>query len=344
MNASRDVTIYDLAKALKLSPATVSRGLKNHPAVKKVTRVRILDMAKVMGYQRNQFARNLRVRHTNTIGVIVPRLDSYVMSAIISGMEKVAQARGYSLLISQSQESAEKEQSNVRTMFNSRVDGLLLSLSSNTEDLSHLDAFFQKRIPVILFDRVVRHPLSTSISIDNVRAGYDVTRHLIEQGCSRIVHIGGSIKRDVYSDRLEGYRAALQESGMIIDNSLVFHNELKEDDGINVARAILELDPMPDGIFASNDTTAAACIKILKENGLSIPGDIAVAGFNEDPVSRVIEPQLTTIHYPGLDMGELAARTMIDAIRGQHSASLNNLILRHQLVVRNSTLRHSNQN
>lgn len=337
MKDEKEITIYDLAKALGLSPATVSRGLKDHPAINTGTRRRIREMADRMGYQHNHFARNLRARNTNTIGVIIPRLNSYFMSTVIAGIEKVVQECGYNLIISQSQESVQKEIANVQTMFNSRVDGLLVSLSFDTDEFNHFDMLHRKEIPLIFFDRVVDSKHSTSISIDNVRAGYDVTMHLLQQGCRRIVHIGGTPKRNVYADRLQGYRNALTEMKIAVDAALIIQCDLREEDGFAAARQLLAMRPLPDGVFAANDTAAAACIKTLKDAGIDIPRQVAVAGFNNDPISRVIEPDLTTIHYPGQEMGELAAVTLINAIRGSHSANLNNLILRHQLIVRKSS-------
>lgn len=343
MKGEKEITIYDLAKALGLSPATVSRGLKNHPAINSGTRKKVREMADRMGYQYNMFAGNLRTRSTNTIGVIIPRLNSYFMSTVIAGIEKIVQDCGYNLIISQSQESVEKEIANVQTMFNSRVDGLLVSLSFDTEAFTHFDLIYRKEIPLIFFDRVMDSAHSTCISIDNVRAGYDITMHLLDQGCKRIFHIGGTPRRNVYADRLQGYQNALMERNICFDPAFVIQSDLKEEDGAAAAQQILAMPALPDGIFAANDTTAAACIKILKSAGIDIPRQVAVAGFNNDPISRVIEPDLTTIHYPGQEMGELAATTLINTIRGSHSANLNNLILRHQLIVRNSSNRLKNK-
>src|SRR5688572_19377505 len=170
MKSPKDITIYDIAKALDISPATVSRGLKDHPGIRKDTKKRIIEAARQMGYQHNTFARNLRIRKTNTIGVIIPRLNSYFMSTVIAGMEKVANDRGYMLLISQTQESAKKEVASVNTMFNSRVDGLLVSLAFDTENIEHFDAMLKKEIPIIFFDRVAEHTKCTSIVINNTKA------------------------------------------------------------------------------------------------------------------------------------------------------------------------------
>jgi LacI family transcriptional regulator len=326
---------------LSLSPATVSRGLKDHPAIKKDTKKRIQDKAHEMGYQHNLFASSLRRNRTNTIGVIVPRLNSYFMSAVIAGMEKIANDAGYNLVISQSMESVKKEIMNVKTMFNNRVDGLLVSAAYDTEDISHFDVFLNKKIPLIFFDRVLDHPQCTSIVIDNYKAGYEVTDHLIQQGCKKIVHITASLKRNVYADRLRGYKQALADNGIEFDESLLFYNNLSDQAGIEVADSIKKMAVRPDGIFSSNDACAVSCIRELKSAGFKIPSDIAVAGFNNDPLSKVIEPNLTSVDYPGQEMGEAAASILIRRLEKREGVSLNTMVLRHQLIIRESSRRKS---
>lgn len=338
MHGKKEVTIYDIAEKLDLSPATVSRGLKDNPAIKKETRKRIKDTAQSMGYQNNLFASNLRAKKTNTIGIIIPRINSYFMSTVISGIEHVVNAQGYSLIISQSQETFEKEIKNATTMYNSRVDGLLVSLTYTTENIQHFEALLRKKIPVIFFDRVFDDPACTNVVIDNAKAGYDATMHLIELGRRRIVHVCGHLKRNTYADRLKGYRMALQENGIAYDETLVIVNQLNQAGGIEAVQKILQLDTLPDGLFAANDSSAVACMQELKTAGIRIPEDIAVVGFNNDPIARVIEPNLTTIHYPGYEMGQIAATTLINTIHNSRTSPINTLVLKHELLVRASSL------
>jgi LacI family transcriptional regulator len=338
MDGKKEVTIYDIAEKLDLSPATVSRGLKDHPAIKKETRKRIKDTAQSMGYQNNLFASNLRAKKTNTIGIIIPRINSYFMSTVISGIEHVVNAQGYSLIISQSQETFEKEIKNATTMYNSRVDGLLVSLTYTTENIQHFEALLRKKIPVIFFDRVFDDPTCTNVVIDNAKAGYDATMHLLEQGRRRIVHLCGHLNRNTYADRLKGYRMALQEKGIAYDEALVIVNPLNEAGGMEAAQKILQLAIRPDGIFAANDSSAVACMQELKNAGIRIPEDIGVVGFNNDPIARVIEPNLTTIHYPGYEMGQIAATTLINTIHNSRTSPINTLVLKHELLVRESSL------
>lgn len=340
MLREKEVTIYDIAGKLNLSIATVSRALKDDPVVNKKTKKKVFDLAEKLGYRSNHFARNLRNQRTDTIGVIVPRLNSYFMSAVIAGIESVANNEGYNLIISQSSEKAHKEKASAKTLFNSRVDGLLVSLSYDTEDVSHFEQFFKKNIPVIFFDRGEQHANSTNIMIDNKNAAYEATKHLIEQGCKRIVHITALPKRNVYVDRLNGYKKALQENNIDCREDYVIINNLSQEAGIEAADIILEMDPLPDAVFAANDNCAVGCMLAIKKAGIRIPADIAFAGFNNDPVSNVIEPNLTTINYRGYEMGEVAARNLINHLNGVSPIhSTNTIILHSELIVRASSLR-----
>ncbi len=339
MTSDHDVTIYDIARVLDISASTVSRGLKNHPHVRKEMKKKILMTARKMGYQQNKFASNLRQKHTLTLGVIIPRLDSYFMSTVISGMEKVANNSGYNLIISQSQESYRKESASIATLYNTRVDGMLISLSYETSDLEHLNIVFKKGIPVVFFDRICDHPKCKSVVINNFKAGYEATAHMIVQGCRNIMHIGGSLKRNVYADRYNGFRQAMLDNGLEVKPDSLILSDLSHKAGLDAAGSILRMKQMPDGIFASNDTSAVALMCELKQAGVRIPEDICVVGFNNDPISRVVEPNLTTINYPGREMGEIAAATLINILREQQSELLNSIVLSHSLIIRQSSMR-----
>lgn len=338
MPGEKEVTIYDIAKTLNISPATVSRGLKDHPAISKKTKKLIFDLVDKIGYQSNHFARNLRNQKTDTIGVIVPRLNSNFMSAVIAGIESIANNQGYNLIISQSSESTIKEAANAKTMFNNRVDGLLVSLAYDTKEIEHFNSFFKKNIPVIFFDRVKDHKDCTNILIDNRKAAYEATRHLLDQGCKKIVHITAPQMQNVYVDRLKGYKDALSDYGIMFSEELVIIDNLSQEAGLRAADAISKMDPMPDGIFVANDTCAVSCILALKQSGIRIPEDIAVVGFNNDSVATVVEPNLSTINYPGYEMGEVAARNLIDHLNGVSIlTTTNTIILRSEFIARASS-------
>lgn len=336
----KEVTIYDIARKLELSSATVSRALKDDPVVSKKTKKKVFDLAEAMGYRINHFARNLRNQRTHTIGVIVPRLNSHFMSTAISGMEQVAYREGYNLIISQSSESIEKEITNAKTMFNNRVDGLMVSLAAyDMDDTSHFDIFIKKNIPLIFFDRVVENSCCTKVLIDNEKAAYEATLHLIEQGCSKIVHITAIPKRNIYKSRLQGYKRALTDNNIRFREDYVIIDDLSpESGGLKSTQAILNMSPLPDGVFVANDNCAVRCIVALQKNGVRIPEDIAFVGFNNDPVSTVVEPNLSTINNPGYLMGEAAAQNLIDHLNGKVSLhSTDTIILRSELIIRESS-------
>jgi len=338
MSIGKEVTIYDLARKLNISIATVSRALKDDPVVSKKTRKRIADLAEEMGYRSNNFARNLRTQRTNTIGVIVPRLNSYFMSTVIAGIENIANSEGYNLIISQSSESAQKEINSARTMFNNRVDGLLVSLAYDTDKLVHFEPFIRKNIPLVFFDRVEDHADCLNILINNKKAAYEATTHLISQGRRRIVYITATPKRNVYIHRLEGYKEALADQKIPFREEYILLSNLSQEAGAEAASQIRQMNPLPDAVFVANDNCAVGCMVALKQSGILIPEDMAFVGFNNDPVSTVVEPNLTTINYPGYEMGQVAARNLINHLNGASSISTTNtIILRSELIVRESS-------
>ncbi len=344
MIKEKEVTIYDIAEKLKVSIATVSRALKDDPVVNIKTRKKIFAMAEEMNYRSNSFARNLRNSRTETIGVIVPKLNSSFMSSVIAGIENIVNSAGYHLIISQSSEDVKKEIASAKTMFNNRVDGLLVSLAFDTADLSHFDIFSKKNIPVIFFDRVIDNPHYTNILIDNKKAAKQATEHLISQGCKRIVHITAASKLNVYEERLNGYKEALAAHKIKFDKNNVITGNLSFEDGEAAAQLILKMKPLPDGIFVANDNCAVGCMLALKQAGIRIPADIAFVGFNNDPVSKVVEPNLTTINYPGYEMGEVAAQTLINHLTGTSTIhATNTIILRWEFLIRASSQKNKKQ-
>ena len=340
MSREKEITIYDLARQLDLSAATVSRALKDHPAINKITKKRITDLAEKLGYRSNNFASNLRKQNTNTIGVILHELRSQFMISALAGIEKIATEANYDLIIAHSSESWKKEAANALNLFHKRVDGVIASLSFDTENLSHFAPFERKGIPVIYFDRVFEEAEGAKVIINNQKAGYDATAHLIEQGCKRIAHITASLKRNVYSERLKGYQLALAEKGLQYNEKMVFISDLTEEASIRAAKQIIKMQPRPDGIFLTNDFCAAVCIQTLQEAGIRVPEDIAVVGFNNDVICKIIEPKLTTINYPGLEIGEIVARNLINHLQGKSNIRLTNtIIIKSELIIRDSSLK-----
>jgi LacI family transcriptional regulator len=340
MKQDKEVTIYDIAAKLKISAATVSRGLQGNGIVSAKTRKRIVEKAKELGYRSNNFASNLRKKKTHTIGVLVHELNSTFMLSVLTGIEKIIANTDYDIIIAHSAESGVREVKNAHNLFHKRVDGLVASLAFDTPDLSHFDEFIHKKIPVIFFDRVEENNVGTKIIINNFKAGYDVTNHLIEQGCKRIAHITGNLTRNVYDLRYKGYKAALKDHKISHDEKIVFINDLDKTSCLAAAKQIISMKHRPDGLFVTSDFSATICIQQFKEAGIRVPEDIAVAGFNNDAISTVIEPKLTTINYSGLNVGETAARMLINQLEsGVERNYTDTVVLSSELVIRASSLR-----
>lgn len=340
MNSDKEITIYDIAKQLDISPATVSRALNDNNLVSASTRKKVNSLAENLGYRQNLFASSLRLKKTHTIGVILHELNTYFITSVLAGIERIVTEAKYNLIIVHSAENAEIEVANARNLFNKRVDGIIASLSFNTENLSHFDQFQRKNIPVVFFDRVFENSDGVKIIINNFKAGYDATTHLIEQGCKCIAHITSSLKRNVYSERMRGYKQALLDHNLNFEEKLLIIDGLKEEDALRSANRILAMKTLPDGIFITNDFCAAVVMQALKDAGLRIPQDIAIVGFNNDIIGKVIDPKLTTINYPGFEMGQLAARTLIGHLEGTMDMNFTStMVIKSELIIRESSLK-----
>lgn len=340
MKTDKEITIYDIAKQLNVSAATVSRALNNNNSVRATTKKMVNDLAESLGYRHNLFASSLRLQKTHTIGVILHELNSYFITSVLAGIEKIVRAAKYNLIIVHSAENADIEVANAQNLFHKRVDGVIASLSFNTKDLSHFKQFESKSIPVVFFDRVFENSDGAKIIINNFQAGYDATSHLIEQGCKRIAHITSSLERNVYAERLRGYKQALLDHKLKFDEKLLIVDGLKEEDATRSANRILAMKPLPDGIFITNDFCAAVVMQALKDAGIRVPEDVAVVGFNNDIIGKVISPKLTTINYPGFEMGQLAARTLIGHLKGQWDMNITStMVIKSELIIRESSLK-----
>jgi LacI family transcriptional regulator len=340
VKVEKEITIYDIADKLGVSSATVSRALNNNPSVSPLTRKKINALAEKLGYRHNTFASSLRLQKTHTIGVIIHELNSYFITSVLAGIEKIVTEAKYNLIIVHSDENTELEALNTRNLFHKRVDGVIASLSFDTEDLSHFKQFQSKNIPVVFFDRVFENSDGAKVIINNFQAGYDATVHLIEQGCKRIAHITSSLKRNVYSERKRGYKQALEDNKIKFDEKLVIIDGFKEEDATRSAKHVLSMKNLPDGIFITNDFCAAVVMQVFKDAGIRVPQDIAIVGFNNDSIGKVISPKLTTINYPGFEMGQIAARNLINHLKGLWDMSLTNtIIIKSELVIRESSLK-----
>ncbi len=342
MKQKREITIYDIAKALNISSATVSRALQDNPSISTATRKKVNAMAEKLGYRHNMFASSLRSKKTHTIGVILHELNSYFITSVLAGIEKITSEANYNLIIAHSSEDAKFEIANANNLYQKRVDGVIASLAFDTANLDHYKQFKDRGVPVIFFDRVFENAEGTKVVINNFQAGYDATDHLIKQGCSRIAHITSSLQRNVYSERMRGYREALKNNKLHFSEKMLIVDGFHEEEAIRSAEKVLAMKPLPDGIFITNDFCAAVVMQHLRDNGIKVPQDIAIVGFNNDIIGKVIRPQLSTINYPGFEMGQVAARSLINHLKGLWDINLTNtIVIKSDLIVRQSSLKKS---
>jgi LacI family transcriptional regulator len=277
---------------------------------------------------------------TITIGVVVHTLQSDFIRTALIGIQKEVFGAGYEMIIMHSQETVEKEVANVQLLLDHQVNGLLASLSFGTTRMDHFKAFSREGRPVVFFDRVDTGGDTCNVVIDNVGAGYAATQHLIQQGCERIAIITSCLERNVYRDRFTGFRNALTEHSMPFADDWLMVKDITEQAGMEAARQIIAMPERPDGLFVTNDLVAAACMRSLMEYGIQVPDDIAIVGFNNDPICRLTVPAITTINYSGMEIGRVAARQLISALAKEGSSlSTGTTVMPADLIVRASSLK-----
>jgi LacI family transcriptional regulator len=338
------VTIKDIARELGISPSTVSRALKDHPDISAETKKAVNELADRLNYQPNIVALSLRQKKTNTIGVIIPEIVNTFFSTVISGIEDVAYEAGYNVILAQSNESYQREVTDMKALFNSRVDGMLLSLSRETTNFDHIESIISKGVPIVLYDRFYNNPNMSKVIVDDYVGAKEAVLHLIEQGCKRIAHLEGAPNLIISKDRLRGYQDALSESNLEIrENYTVVCPNNSFEEGQRAAQKLLSLPNPPDAIFASNDPMAMGAILAIKEKDLSIPNDVAVVGFSNYFFAQITDPSLTSVDQPGFEMGQEAARLLIRQIEAkdkeQDDLAPETKTLKTKLIVRNSSLR-----
>ncbi len=333
-----EVTIHDIAKKLNLAASTVSRALQDNPVISSGTRSLVKRIALEMGYRPNVQAANLRTRRTNTIGVVVPLINRYFFSSVISGIEEIAYGNGFTVTISQSNDNFEKECKITQTLFDNRVDGVIVSIGMQTTTFEHLKLFSERNIPIVFFDRVVDEIEAHKIVVDDYGGGYRVTEHLINQGAKTIAHIGGPLNLKIYVNRQKGYCDALKKAGLEVNNSLIINTMLSTEEGTEAIIKLLNNETRPDAIFCANDTSALSVIVYLKKKGIRVPEDIAVIGFSNEPFSEVVSPSISTIKQPGFLMGQKAAQLIIQQIlHKKEEPHFRTIVMPTEIIIRESS-------
>lgn len=310
-------TILDLAAALKLSPATVSRALSNTSYVKTETKQRVLDMAIQLGYRKNTLAAGLRKNKTNTIGLILPKISMYFHAAVVTVIQNLLHAKGYNLIIGQSNDDPAMEKELVDTFFSSRVDALIVSCTLKTEDFTPFDVFSNHQVPILFYDRVPpAHYQARVIKGDDFNGGYLAGKHLAETGCKRIGMICGTLTSNLYKGRADGFLAALADSHLPVDEDLIFYQHL------NAVHTNMAMEKMfngknrPDGLFVTSDRNAVAAVTYAKEQGIKVPEELKVIGYSNDPITAMVSPPITTIEQFPAVFGDRLVSTLLEMLEG----------------------------
>ena len=334
-------TIHDIAKALQVTPSTVSRALNNHVSISEATKLAVKKTAQQLQYRHNKIASSLRLGRTKIIGVMIPSAEINFFGSVVHGIEKVARERGYSVLIFQSNEEMEGEQEGVEIFLRSRVDGVLASIAKGTTSFNHFLEIKKRRVPLVLFDRTSDDLGVPSVVVDDYAGAFNATRHLITQGCRRIAHIGGQQHMAIFRQRLLGYQEALKEAGITADESLVCFGNVSIESGKACMAGLLALAQPPDAVFAVEDFTALGAMQALKESGKRIPGDVAIIGFANEAFGAYITPSLSTVDQQTTKMGEAAAYLFFDSLEKAdfYTGPPQKKILEPVLVYRGSSLK-----
>lgn len=340
MKKSGQVTIKDIAKELNVSCSTVSRALKDFPGISPSTKKAVTDLADKYNYRPNAIALSLRNQRTNVIGVVIPETVHFFFSTVISGIEDEAMKEGYNVMICQSNENFEREGDCIDALMSARVDGLLVSISRETQDLAHLQKVVTEGTPMVFFDRLVEGMNAPSVIIDDFQGAYDAVEHLITQSCQHIIHLAGPDNLIISRKRIDGYRSALEDHQIPIQpqNIIECRNGTPEEAELAMTK-LLSSGTAIDGVFANNDMAALGALKAVQKAGLQCPRDIAIIGFSDWQFSSMLNPSLSSVTQPGYEIGREAAKLILEEIqeKGKHKGKVS--ILDTSLVIRESSQR-----
>ncbi len=340
---TNEPTLKLIAEKLGISITTVSKALKGYADVNAKTRERVIELAKSLNYTPNSFAVNFRTNESKIIGLIIPEVVHHFFSSVINGIIAEAEKQDYLVIILQSNESKELEKRQVELLLSKRVDGIIISLSNESNNDEHLEAILQKNIPLVLIDKISKLIQCSKVIIDDRKAAFDAVNHLISIGCKKIAHIRGPVNPQNAIDRFMGYKTALEKNNIPFDKNLVYtceHVTYKE--GYDFANQIIKDHPDVDGLFAITDLVAIGALSCFNEHNIKIPEKIAVIGFSNWFMSEVISPKLSTIEQHGFKMGSesfLLLKEEIEFMKKNEGRLLKTVTLETNLICRESTAR-----
>ena len=330
------VTIKDIAREMNTAYSTVSRALNNKPGISEAKRQEILLKAKEMGYEPNLVARQLRSGGSKTIGLIVPRINRVFFSNVIHGVETEAKAKGYSVIICQSNETEEEETDCIRTLLTNNVAGILMSHSKKTEKPGIHDEILERKMPFVMFDRIFPEMLINKVFNDNFNGAYALTKHLIDQGYSKIVHFAGPLTTNIYRERKEGYKKAMLDNNLPIFPGSIAEHVITKESGYTATEKLLESKQSFDAIFAASDFSALGAMLKLQESGVDIPGQVGVAGYANEPFTELLH--LTSVDQHSTEIGRSAARLLFEEINENGAKHMKKeVVIKTELIIREST-------
>jgi len=335
------ITILDIAKELGITFSTVARALNDHPAISAVTKRAVRETADRLGYQPNKIASSLRSGRTKIIGVLVPRLDVSFFSSVVHGIERVMNEQGYTILLYQSQESAKQERKGIETFLRSRVDGIIASISLETETTGNFEEIKARNIPLAFFDRELKQLDVPSVTIDDYQGGFMATEHLIKQGFRRIVHVNQNRNINVFNERLRGYLDALQRHGLPVDDRLIIKGDFSLDFGRQCVQDLLAADIAFDAVFTLEDFTAMGVMQELKRAGKRVPEEVAVVGFANEAFTSLVSPTISTVDQRTIEMGEEVAQLFLRLLKkgDYYHHTPERVVLQPRLLIRESSSR-----
>jgi len=335
------ITIKDIAKALGLSTSTVSRALRNSYEINPETKKLVMEYAERMNYRPNPIALSLRDSKSKSIGVIIPEIANHFFSQLINGIESIAYNLGYHVVIFQSHESYEREVANTNYLVSRKVDGLLISLSSLTTNLFHFQDLMERGLPIVFLDRVPNAIETHKVVVDNFAGSYEATEHLIKTGRKRIAHLTSPIYLSITTERLAGYKQALEDYGLPFDESYVkycYHGGKVAEENEAAVREMLEMPEPPDAIFTASDRLTTGCMSVLQKHNIKVPEQIAIVGFTNISVAELLNPPLTAVVQPAMEMGQQAVELLIRLIEHpQKTDVFETRSLKTSLIIREST-------
>jgi len=313
-------TIKDIAKALGLSTSTVSRALNGSYEIGTETKKLVLEYAEKINYRPNPIALSLKEQKSHSIGVVVCEVANNYFSQAINGIESIAYNRGYHVIITQTHESFDRETANVQHLLSRHVDGLLVSLSAETTDVSQYKYLHDKGFPIVFFDRVAADIDTHKVIVNNFKGTFEATELLINTGFKRIAHLTNSNNLLISRERFNGYKAALEKHNISFKPQYLKycdHGGMIQAEVEKAVTELLSLEDRPDAIFIASDRLTTSCLYILKKMGLKVPDDIAIAGFTNSDVAELFNPPLTVIRQPAFQIGQIATEMLIKTIESK---------------------------